>query len=251
MQREKKRVPPKELQEMIDVFNALPKEVERLQSIVSILEQEYLQERREAGEVGQEVYNDFQNKFAESLFKVVEPKLAQRLDDVRKRRRLVFDRLVDELGRIIRDRDVLYELLEKYKMWASVFDAPESYQGYRLTEPFIAISFNGDTSIKFSHAEVLEVLTKYPIPVERIRICKYCELIFWARRIDAPTCSGRCSNNFNARSTRIRKLGRTLASERAKLEKQREQWDESHPWMVRQRKRIASLEKKFGAEGSI
>jgi len=44
------------------------------------------------------------------------------------------------------------------------------------------------------------------IPPERIRKCPICQNIFWAKRIDSPTCSERCLNTFNGRNTRIRKL---------------------------------------------
>ncbi len=82
----------------------------------------------------------------------------------------------------------------------------EKMRGIRFSVPLDLI--NGCVRPAFSGLPL--IFQKEDIPLARIRICPVCKSIFWAKRIDSPTCSEKCLNTFNQRNTRIRKLEKEL-----------------------------------------
>ena len=65
------------------------------------------------------------------------------------------------------------------------------------------ISVDRERRIRFLHHEA--VLTLEGVPVNRIKKCRHCGRLFWAGRIDKPTCSVKCGNSWRQQKFRAAK----------------------------------------------
>lgn len=96
-------------------------------------------------------------------------------------------------------------------------------------------------------SELIQVLRG--IDAERLRICPICDEVFWAKRIDAPTCpKKRCSNNFHQRKLRIKELESRLDVQWSKLEKQRKNLPPNHVLTKEQTERVNKITSKINKE---
>ena len=92
-----------------------------------------------------------------------------------------------------------------------------SYAQFRIVE----------NKIDFVPSKIIELLQD--VDARRLKICPICDEVFWAKRIEAKTCSKRrCKNNFHQRNRRIKEYEsrlhkplEELEAHRAKLEKLR------------------------------
>ncbi len=86
---------------------------------------------------------------------------------------------------------------------------------------------------------------------DRLRICKICSRVFWAKREDSETCSSRCLNAFNVRNYRrpiekkLEQLQRELANETAKLEKLKSGLSSENKLIAEQIERVNKLKEKI------
>lgn len=87
------------------------------------------------------------------------------------------------------------------------------------------------------------------IDARRLRVCPICDAVFWAKRIEAKTCSKRrCLNNFHQRKRRTNEYEKRLAKECKKLQKQRKSLPENHALITEQTMRVNKLTGKIKAE---
>ncbi len=87
------------------------------------------------------------------------------------------------------------------------------------------------------------------VDAKRMRICPICQNIFWARRIEAQTCSKRkCSNNFHQRKRRIKDYEKQLSDEKAKLEKLVLNLNPENSLISDQKKKVEKLTNKIKEE---
>jgi hypothetical protein len=108
-----------------------------------------------------------------------------------------------QLRLLINEKRTLLTIIQSFQGWDKGYNRQLIPQPtFNLEVPLSAFSFNEDTSLALLSFRVLEILTKDKIPIKRIRICRACKNIFWAKRSDSPTCSKKCLNTFNKRKSR-------------------------------------------------
>ncbi len=96
-------------------------------------------------------------------------------------------------------------------------------------------------------SELIQVLRG--IPPERLRICPICDEVFWAKRIEAQTCSEkRCKNNFHQRKLRIVEYEKRFDEAFEKLEKQRQTLPPDSPLIAEQIKLTNKIKEKINRE---
>ncbi len=112
-----------------------------------------------------------------------------------------------------------------------------SYAQFRIVE----------NKITFVPSKIIELLQA--VDARRLKICPICDEVFWAKRIEAKTCSKRrCLNNFHQRKRRISEYEERLAKEWKKLQKQRKSLPESHALITEQTMRVNKLKGKINVE---
>ena len=152
-----------------------------------------------------------------------------------------FPNLQFRLRRLVNEKRILKDIILAFQTWHVDFDRqgqtiiPKQWgletddvnlnnqltlrPSFTLTRPPSAFNFRDDTSLELLSFRVLEILTRDKLPVERIRECRVCHKIFWAKRKESPTCSEGCLRTDNARRTRIKKLISEFGEMTIKLKK--------------------------------
>lgn len=115
----------------------------------------------------------------------------------------------------------------------------------RLTfQPLISFGLDENGCVKPFANPLLEIFQRYNLSLKRIRLCPICKDIFWAGRIDAPTCQKkRCSDNFNKKQQRIREYELTLNRELKTLKQWKLQLSRGNSLINQQKKKVESLER--------
>lgn len=132
---------------------------------------------------------------------------------------------------LVAEKEILDEILGAYKTWDEKYERnflPHSPRvkmrdeeedqmihrangltlgpAFQFSRNVSRFSFRPDTSIELRDYEIVRLLTTGRVPIDRMRKCRVCSEIFWAKRIDAATCSRPCLNSDNQRRTRLRKM---------------------------------------------
>jgi hypothetical protein len=262
MKYKKKSEIPEELQNIIDAVNLLPQDLESFEKNINELyvqfDREYLEAiKRHDNRIrfGYEpLENDWakiQLKYNEKLCQIVKSNLLRAINYEPERNS--FQNAVLRLRRLINEKQTLLTIVDAYRTWNFSYDRQTIYPpDFNFKKPLIAFSFNPDSTIKFTSFEILELLKINNIPIDRIRICQICRNIFWAKRIESPTCSKRCSNTFNGRKTRIKqraeKYLQQYNEQLEKLEKLKTSFNPDHPLIQKQKKLLNNLLTKLDKE---
>ncbi|MGI8542826.1 MAG: hypothetical protein ACR2MD_05025 [Aridibacter sp.] len=110
---------------------------------------------------------------------------------------------------------------------------------------YIYFSITSDNKIVLK-SELIEVLSG--IDANRLRICPICNKPYWAKRLEAPTCSKTCSNNFHQRKLRIKEYEKRLESEVKKLEKLQSNLSPGNSLIYNQDEKVNKLLNKINME---
>lgn len=103
-----------------------------------------------------------------------------------------------------------------------------------------------DGTIDFE-SELIQVLRG--IDPKRLRICPICKEVFWAKRIEAPTCQKkRCSNNFHQRKRRIKEYEERLNELEKAYKKLESNLSPENSLVEQQRKSLKKLIEKINRE---
>lgn len=118
-------------------------------------------------------------------------------------------------------------------------------QGFQLNKPLKTIGFNSDTTLELQGFQVIEILKRNNIPIERVRVCPICNDIFWAQRTESPACSPSHVIAVNTGKSRIRKKLEDINKQKEKLKKLEAKFSREHPLVLKQLKLVGKLKNKI------
>lgn len=114
---------------------------------------------------------------------------------------------LEKLSELINLRNLLIHIAKSTK---------REFEGWQFFEqmtfqPLINFGLDKNECVKPYANPIVQVFERKNLTLKRIRQCPICKDIFWANRIDAPTCKNkRCSDNYNKTQSRIRKYENKL-----------------------------------------
>ncbi len=101
--------------------------------------------------------------------------------------------------------------------------------------------------ISFGNSDFIKALSG--ADAARLKICPICDDIFWARRIEAQTCSTKqCSNNFHQRNLRIKEYEKRFDKESKSLKKLQTTLSAENGLIAQQTARVDKLREKIKKE---
>ena len=253
---------PAELKPILKAINELPQDLKKFEDDFNELsaqyDKEYLQIIQKHGNRVVVGYEPLEKDLLELQFisgkmlrRIITPKLADLLNMTVKKNSFENARL--RLRNLIREKNTLLRIIYAFNHSQSLtIKGMTVYKSFEFETPVYTFSFNEDTTLELSNIEILDIITKDKIPIKRIRICRACPNIFWAKRSDSPTCTSRCLNTFNKRKSEIKKRMNTLTnildSEFKKFEKQKAGLGFNHPLVSEQIKKLDKIQNKLERE---
>lgn len=237
-----------ELNKLIEKINLLPEDWQKFELDSEKLIKQWGAEIREAGAKDRILPPEFSSNYAKKFRNLIAPGLAEKMN-----------RKPEETSLINAQREirVLYDQNLALRNIINIFQQfkecnnPEGIG--HLNKPLQTIGFNPDTTLNIMGFEVIEILQRNNIPVERVRVCPICQNIFWAKRIESPACSDSHVIAVNTGKTRIRKNLDNFHKQIEKLKKLDSTFSREHPSVLKQlelvrklRKKIQLKEKKYG-----
>lgn len=230
---------PIELEELFQLVNLLPKDVDLLRKTLTVLHLEFNQRFNANPEKFRKINNSLEEKI-----KKLHPELAND----------IFISISDEgfinqkfqIERLINEKKTLRAVIQNYKEFIG-FNNPQAT--FMLDKALTTIGFNQDSTIQFASFRILDILSRNKIPIKRLGICPICDEVFWAKRENAPTCIKRqCSNNFHQRKRRINEYQQRLDKKVRNLKKQRNSLSAEHIVITSLEIEIQILERKIKQE---
>jgi hypothetical protein len=109
---------------------------------------------------------------------------------------------------------------------------------------------NENGFIKLKTPGIVSIVQEENVDIDRIRVCPICDLFYWARRIEALTCSKkRCSNYFHQKKLQIKILKSELIKEEKNLSKRLSyKISPNNSLIEEQNNRVRKLEQKIHIE---
>lgn len=229
-----------ELNKLIEKINLLPKDWQKFELDSGKLIKQWEAEIREAGAKDEILPPDFFSNYAKKFHNLIAPKLAEKMN-----------RKPEEKGLVNAQRElrVLYEQNLALRNIINIFQQFKEYnnpeQSFMLNKPLQTIVFNPDTTLNLIGSEVIEILKRNNIPIERVRICPICQDIFWAKRSESPACSDSHVIAVNTGKTRIRKNLDDFRKQREKLKKLHSKFSQEHHLVLKQLELVKKLHNKI------
>lgn len=210
---------PEELEELLTAVNSLPQDLGKFENDLKKLGRNYRIEDDE--------------KYSVELRWLITPECVIELDKILDRFRIrgfLNERF--QLYKLINEKQTFLTIIRAFAIHSEIYYQTgtinkhiNSPQTFNFDKAIAAFNFAADSTIELTSFRVIEILTKYKIPVERLNICPICRKIYWVARIgkkreESNTCpEKRCSNNFHQRKRRIREYKVRFRAEEKKLEK--------------------------------
>ena len=258
----KSRFAPEALARVIAAVNELPQDLKKFKDDLNELsaryDKEYLQIIQKHGNRVAAGYEPLekdllklQSVYANKLRRLITPKLAGLLNTAVERNGFENARL--RLRNLVSEKRALLRIIDAFNRWqALTFKGMAVFKPFEFETPVYTFSFNEDATLELSNIEILDILTKEKIPIEKIRVCRVCPNIFWKKRSDSPTCSSSCLKTFNDKrfetKERITKYTDGFEIQQKKLEKQKETLDISHPLIQKQMQILDKIQNKLEKE---
>lgn len=254
---------PNELKTIFKSVNELPHDLKKfeddLNELLGQYNKEYLKTIRApdnklnySDELLQKDLLKVRLRYDKKLRQIITPKLADLINMTVERNG--FQNVRFRLCRLINEKLTLLNIIGSFRVWDVGYNRQMILKPpFNLDKALSGYSFNEDTSLELLSFEVLRILTKDKLPIERIRICRACRKnIFWAKRSDSPTCSSRCSNTFNKKKSGIKKriseLNKNINSASAQFEKQKTKFGFEHSSVQKQMELLDKLQNKLQTE---
>jgi len=260
---------PKELEDLIDSVNLVPGDLEKFESDLLELSKQFNTELYGKDNPTKTRMAKLLSEYGKKIRNLISPELEKRIKYTVEQNG--FENVVFQLRRLVNERIMFRDIIQAFRMWDidynrqpygidaelfKLFTKDFDYDRQLVLKPTFnfskalsAFSFNQDTSIELLSFRVLEILTRDKIPIERLRICPICKDIFWAKRIEAKTCSKRrCSNNFHQRKLRIKEYEKRLDKEFKNLKKLQSSLSPKNSLITQQRERVNKLLQKIKKE---
>lgn len=164
-----------------------------------------------------------------------------------------FDELIFEHGTFaqLKPLEKLFELINLRNLLTQIAkltmrEFNVGHTSTRLTfQPLISFGLDKNECVKPFANPIVEIFERNNLSLKRIRQCPICKDIFWANRIDAPTCiEKRCSNNFNKKKSRFREDEERLDKELKTLEKWQLDLSPKNSLIHQQKKKVEKLKIK-------
>jgi len=245
-QHSRKHPAPAKLGKLIDLINALPAHTLALEQMDEIARSEAnvrIEDRRASGSLRDfivshdeihmdsalpDVFAEIVNRLPDRLQEFIGPTLSPVADDARKASGY----------RLIPPDDVFLNAMNRYRFLLDARDALMDIAQWHSKKPnerrclFPAPSsgvlmfysdVNGKLAFQIEPLFHDTIATLVGVEVQRIRRCPICEKIYWAERIDQPTCSKRCNN---VRRSRIQRG--TYQERRERYVKKCRQYESDH-----------------------
>jgi hypothetical protein len=229
-----------ELNELIEKINLLPKDWEKFMQDSGKLIKQWEAEIREAGAKDEILPPEFFSNYAKKFHNLIAPKLAEKMNRKPEEKDLLSAQF--EL-RVLYDQNLaLRNIINIFQQFKEC-NNPEGTGA--LNKPLQTIGFNPDTTLNLSGFEVIEILKRNNIPIERVRVCPICQDIFWAKRKESPACSDSHVIAVNTGKTRIRKNLEDFHKQREKLKKLDSKFSREHPLVLKQLELVKKLHNKI------
>jgi hypothetical protein len=193
----KKKDSPPEFESFIYTLNLLPNDLDQFKDKMHQLGQQFVKEafvklKNEYDFI--EHVSTVSEKYCDKLRQLVSPQLATKFSD----RFIVADfrEALDFFRGLADDKTLLKHILLGFEY---------SDGGDFFEKPLQRFTFNKkDSTLVVSGSQLVEILTRNKIPVERVRECPGCNKFFWAKRLDAKTCGNKkCVDKLSGKKYQI------------------------------------------------
>ncbi len=231
-----------ELNKLIEKINLLPKDWQKFELDSGNLIKQWESEIREAGAKDKVLPPTFSLNYGKKFRQLISPELAERMNRKPEEKGLINAQF--ELRVLYGQNLALRNIINIFQQFKE-YNNPEVT--FMLNKPLQTIGFNPDTTVNLTGFEVIEILKRNNIPVERVRVCpvEKCQKIFWAKRTESPACSDSHVIAVNAGKTRIRKNIDDFHKQREKLKKLDSTFSREHPSVLKQLELVKKLHKKI------